>query len=60
MIIIRGKEVRFEAKQINGVYGLDNVDIRDYEAKDCAIETGWLSIYAREGRSHSPPLRVGY
>lgn len=30
------KKVYFGAEQINRVYGLKNVDMRDYEAKDCA------------------------
>lgn len=36
VIRIKGKEVHFGAEQINGVYGLLNVDIGGYEAKDYA------------------------
>lgn len=34
MIIIRGKEVCFRDEWINKVYGLQNIDMRDYKAND--------------------------
>lgn len=38
MVMIRGKDVRFKAEQINGVYTLDNVDMSGYEAMDCSLK----------------------
>lgn len=52
MVMIRGKEVRFGAKQINGVYGLDNIYMTDYEAKYFALGS-WLAEHLRLGRGVS-------
>lgn len=38
VIRIRVKEVHFGAEWINKVYRLENMDTRDYEAKDCALK----------------------
>lgn len=60
VISIRGKEVHFKAERINGVYGLDNVGIRDYYPKDCDPSSWQLSIDAGGERSHKVPLRLRY
>lgn len=36
MVMIKGKEVYFGVKRINGVYGLDNIDMNCYEDKNYA------------------------
>lgn len=50
----------FGDEQFNRVYGLHNMDMTEYEAKDYALGFGWLIIYAREERSIGVPLRLGY